>query len=93
MIGLELARKYLEHFTVGELSLEGVHLSFSLELPYRENQRNISCIKEGFCPLRFRKSSRFREDLHVMEVEDRKWILLHPANDAQKELGAALLLL
>jgi len=90
MIVLELKRTYHNAFCTGEFSINGVHLCFSIELPWKDNQQSVSCIPEGFYPIRFRTSPKFSKHLHIPEVKDRKWILIHPANDAQKELKGCI---
>ena len=90
MIVLDLARAYFGEYTIGDLSIDGVHLAHSLELPWQDNRVNVSCIAEGWYPLRFRKSPRFGQHLHVQDVPGRKWILFHAANDARKELRGCI---
>jgi hypothetical protein len=50
------------------------------------NQRRISCIPEGEYVLKKRYSAKFGWHLHVIHVPGRDLILIHPANDAKKEL-------
>jgi len=90
VIVLELNRTYYYGFTTCEFTLNGVHLCFSLELPWRDNQRNISSIPDGFYPIRFRQSAKYKKHLHIQDVENRKWTLIHPANDAKKELRGCI---
>nr|BDD45969.1 hypothetical protein 15 [bacterium] len=51
-----------------------------LELPWRDNKQNISCIPAGeyFCTLR--RSPRFGLTYHVTDVDGRSWILMHGGN-------------
>ena len=83
---VELERTYYPEWTKGLIKINDIILSNSLELPWLENQRNISCIPEGIYPLVRRQSSRFRDHLLIEDVPDRDLILLHPANDASEEL-------
>lgn len=87
---VELARTYYPEWTKGVISIHDVMLSYTLELPWRDNQRNISCIPEGFYPLVERRSARFAHHMLIDQVPNRDLILLHPANDASKELRGCI---
>jgi hypothetical protein len=70
--------------TLGELTihdeLKDCFSCKTLELPWRENKRNISCIPKGEykCVIRF--SDKYGEHFCVQDVEDRDFILIHSAN-------------
>jgi len=51
-----------------------------LELPWRDNKQNISCISEGEYLCRFRISKKFGAVYHITDVEGRTWILTHAGN-------------
>jgi hypothetical protein len=87
---LVLTRVYKSGGANGILTLNGHFVCFTIELPWKENQRNISCIPEGRYALKTRYSTRFKSHLHVQQVEGRSLILLHPANDALKELRGCI---
>lgn len=87
---VEIARTYYPNWTKGLLLINNVIICHTLELPWRNNKRNISCIPEGIYPIGFRKSKRFRKHLIINNVPDRDLILLHPANDAQQELRGCI---
>ncbi len=87
---LILKRSYFEKGTNGALFLNGRLVCFMIELPWRVNKRNISCIPEGRYEVVPRFSPRFRNHLHVLDVPGRSLILIHPANDAQRELEGCL---
>lgn len=87
---LELFRTYFPNGTNGEILLNGVRQCYSIELPWLENQRQISCIPEGTYRLSKRRSVRFGEHLEVCGVKGRSGILVHPANDALKELRGCI---
>ena len=53
---------------------------YSLELPWRENQRNISCIPPGEYITEIRLSPRFGKVYWLKEVPNRSWILTHSGN-------------
>ncbi|ARN70619.1 hypothetical protein BST91_02630 [Nonlabens tegetincola] len=89
-MNLILKRSYFERGTNGALFLNGHLVCFMIELPWRENQRNISCIPEGCFEVVPRFSPRFKNHLHVLDVSGRSLILIHPANDALRELEGCL---
>ena len=83
---LVLTRTYFPEGTQGVLEWNGTIVCYTIELPWLENQRRISCIPEGFYILQQRYSPKFKWHLHLMNVPGRDLILIHPANDANKEL-------
>jgi len=83
---LVLNRTYFSEGTQGVLEWNGTLVCYTIELPWLENQRRISCIPEGEYILQQRLSSKFGWHLHLMNVPGRDLILIHPANDAKKEL-------
>jgi hypothetical protein len=52
----------------------------TLELPWRDNQRSISCIPPGEYLAKTRQSPRFGLTYHVKEVPGRSYILIHSGN-------------
>lgn len=87
---VEIARTYYPEWTKGLLMINDVIICHTLELAWRDNERNVSCIPEGIYPISWRQSSRYREHLLIEDVPDRNYILLHPANDARKELKGCI---
>lgn len=81
-----LCRKYRETQTEGELKIyeeELGELLFScktLELPYRDNERNVSCIPEGVYRVVYRYSKKYKHHLHITGVDGRSLILIHHGN-------------
>ncbi|MBW2962319.1 DUF5675 family protein [Mesonia aestuariivivens] len=51
-----------------------------LELPWKNNQQNISCIPEGIYQVKKRTSPKFGEHFHVLNVPGRSYILIHKGN-------------
>lgn len=82
---LELKRKYMADGTNGVISLKGVPLCKSIELPWKKNMRKMSCIPEGRYLLRLRHSARYGKHLELIDVPGRSLILLHCFNHALKE--------
>ncbi len=87
---LIINREYLEEGTNGELWCGSQLVCHTIELPYRGNQRNLSCIPEGFYFLGLRRSQRFGLHLHIRNVSHREYVLIHPANNAIKELRGCI---
>lgn len=87
---LTLKRQYFSSGTNGILSLDGKEICRTIELPWRGNQRRISCIPEGTYLIRKRYSKKFRWHFELLGVRNRDLILIHPANDALKELNGCI---
>jgi hypothetical protein len=87
---LELIRTYFPNGTNGELYFNGKRLSFTIELPWLHNKPQISCIPEGRYELEKRYSEHFGWHLHLLAVANRSLVLIHPANDAVKELKGCI---
>ena len=85
---------FTENSTIGELFLNGERMADTLELPYKDNQRSISCIPEGEYKVRLRlaRESATRDYLHllVQDVPNRDWILFHRGNSAKDTSGCIL---
>ena len=87
---LHLHRTYFKEGTNGALFYNQRFLGFTIELPWLDNRRNISCIPEGVYTLKPRFSEKFKHHLQLENVSGRSLILIHPANNAQKELRGCL---
>jgi len=87
---LTLTRVYKSGGTNGTLTLNGHFVCFTIELPWKENQRNISCIPEGKYELKPRYSKKIKRHLEVLDVYNRSQILFHPANNALEELEGCI---
>ena len=87
---LVLQRSYHKEGTQGSLFLNDRFLSFTIELPWKDNCRFESCIPEGVYTLEARFSKRFGNHLLVKDVPQRSLILVYPANYAQKELQGCI---
>lgn len=59
---------------------EILHGFCTLELGWNNNKRNISCIPAGEYKIKKRHSSKFKNHFHVLNVPDRKYILIHAGN-------------
>ena len=80
--------------TIGRLFINGESFCDTLENPWLDNQRTISCIPEGQYKVRLRlaRESATRDYLHllVQDVPNRDWILFHRGNTAKDTSGCIL---
>ena len=83
---LVLNRTYFPEGTQGILEWNGTLVCYTIELPWLDNKKRISCVPEGEYILQKRFSPKFKWHLHLMNVPGRDLILIHPANDAKTEL-------
>lgn len=83
---LVLTRTYFHEGTQGTIEWNGTIVCYTIELPWLNNQKRISCIPEGEYVLQKRFSPKFNWHLHLKNVPGRDLILIHPANDAKTEL-------
>ena len=85
---------FSEKSTIGELFLNGERMCNTLELPWKDNQKTISCIPEGVYKVRLRtaRESASRDYLHLLveDVPNRKWVLVHRGNSASDSRGCIL---
>jgi len=85
-VNIILKRRYIREQTLGDasLSIDGkVVLSFkTLELPWLNNKSQVSCIPEGTYKVVTRTSDKYKRHLHIQDVKNRSYILIHPANYA-----------
>ena len=87
---LILQRKYFPEGTNGILRCDGKLICNTIELPWKENVRRVSCIPEGKYFLRKRYSVKFKWHIEIQDVVGRSLILFHPANNALKELNGCI---
>lgn len=87
---LELIRTYDPEGTNGKILYEGRLVTYTIELPWKNNQARVSCIPEGTYELVKRWSPKFGRHWKVMDVPGRKDILIHPANEALRELKGCI---
>jgi Family of unknown function (DUF5675) len=87
---LELIRKYFDEGTNGKILFQERLITYTIELPWKNNQARVSCIPEGKYELVKRWSPKFGRHLQVMNVSGREYILIHPANEALLELKGCI---
>jgi len=85
---------FTKESTIGRLYINGESFCDTLENPWIDNQRNISCIPEGQYKVRLRlpRESATRDYLHllVQDVPNRSYILFHRGNTAKDTSGCIL---
>ena len=59
----------------------------TLELPWKENQKRVSCIPTGEYKVVKRQSEKYKNHFHILDVPNRSYILIHPANYVRQLLG------
>ena len=89
-MNITITRTYYPEGTNGMLYINGVFQCFTIELPWLDNRPRRSCIPEGEYVVAMRWSKKFGEHLLVQAVPRRSLILLHPANDALRELKGCI---
>lgn len=90
MITATLTRiEYLEDRTLGRLDVEGETFA-TLELPWRNNRPNVSCIPNGFYNAALRWSSKYKEHVYIDHVPNRSMILIHNGNYPHQTKGCIL---
>ena len=77
--------------TLGRLFIDGNFQCFTLERPWLNNQRGVSCIPEGTYNGAIQRSPRFKRDLpELLDVPDRDQILIHMGNSPRDTQGCIL---
>ncbi|MBN8836325.1 MAG: hypothetical protein J0I09_03645 [Sphingobacteriia bacterium] len=82
---LELIRTYHPKGTNGALLYQNMLVCNTIELPWHDNQQQISCIPEGRYALRKRYSEHLKWHIELLEVPNRDLILIHSYNNALQE--------
>ena len=87
---LELCRSYFKEGTNGMLYHNQQLQCYTIELPWLNNEPQHSCIPEGTYRLKMRYSTKHKTHMMLAGVKDRALILIHPANNALKELRGCI---
>jgi hypothetical protein len=87
---LTLHRTYFSEGTQGIIEWKYKIVCYTIELPWLQNQRQISCVPEGEYVLQKRFSKKYGWHIQLQNVANRDLILFHPANDALKELKGCI---
>lgn len=76
--------------TRGVLKFNNTVLCHTLELPWRSNEKNNSCIPEGSYPSYKTSSPRFGSCFYIGDVPSRSAILIHAGNSLADTRGCVL---
>lgn len=80
--------------TLGRLfvleSRKPIYNCHTLELPWKNNAFQISCIPTGIYKVVRRYSAKFGHHFHITDVNGRTWILIHAGNYYTDILGCIL---
>ncbi|GGD35401.1 DUF5675 family protein [Flavobacterium orientale] len=87
---LTLKRTYFPKGVNGKLTCDGQLVCYTIELPWNDNARQVSCIPEGEYFIEKRYSSKYRWHMEVKGVPNRDYILFHAANHALTELKGCI---
>ena len=96
MIKLKLIRDHDSgESTIGRLYANEEFICFTLEDPWKENQRRISCIPPGCYKLETKTYGRYHDKYGVpipilRDVPNRSEILIHPGNYSRDTQGCIL---
>lgn len=87
---ITIKRVYFPDFTIGLGGYKGLSF-FTLELPWLDNQVNISCIPKGIYRAKKRISpSKSYEVIEYINVPNRTYIQVHRGNYTSQLLGCQL---
>lgn len=89
---LAIQRETTHPAASGRLSIDGVPECDTLELPWRDNMSQVSCVPPGAYRLAWEGSLRFRrKTIRLKDVPGRWGILIHPANHTSELRGCIAL--
>lgn len=90
VLHIHLRRTYSSKGTNSILYINGEQQGFAIELPWKNNRHQVSCIPEGVYHLAKRNSAKFGNHIQILGVPDRDLVLIHPANNALEELKGCI---
>lgn len=80
----------IDRLTEGEKQTEGlltvyngeekIFNCYTLELPWLDNAKRISCIPKGTYNVEKRQSTKYKHHFHILDVPNRSYILIHQGN-------------
>lgn len=76
--------------TLGVICLDGIPLFFTMEPPYKNNQRNVSCIPTGIYRVVPVVHKEFGQTLLITNVSQRDGIYFHCGNKPTDSKGCIL---
>jgi len=85
---ITIRREALSPCTFGTMQVDGEPFGFTLELPWKGNQSQVSCIPADLYGIAITWSNRWRKPmLEILKVPGRSGIRIHNANFAHELLG------
>jgi len=81
---------YGENLTQGIITSSHLYICDSLELPWKDNQTEISCIPEGVYTIKSEIHPKKGKVIRLFDVPKRSGILIHVGNDVSEILGCIL---
>lgn len=91
---IQIFRVYKENCTIGSGYVkDGGKIRFkfkTLELPWKNNERRVSCIPAGIYHAKKHTSPKFKESFWLQDVPGRSEILIHIGNFTREILGCVL---
>jgi len=63
----------------------------TLELPWKNNKKRISCIPVGDYRVKKRKSQKYGNHFNILDVDNRSYILIHNGNFNHQTKGCVLI--
>lgn len=85
---------FTDKSTIGKLYFDGEFYGHTLELPWKDNEKRVSCIPKGVYEVKKRhtEESKYKyEHLHILDVENREMVLMHVGNYPKNSKGCILL--
>lgn len=91
MVELIRLESHIDRGTVGVIMVDGRVICYTLELPWKDNTRNLSCIPDGEYNISLEYSNKYGLDLwELKDVPGRSEIKIHPGNYLRDILGCVL---
>jgi hypothetical protein len=88
---LKIKRTYKPNCTLGILTSDKFEETlYTLELQWKDNQSNISCIPAGTYNIVKHFSLKFKDCFSVLDVKNRKDVLIHVGNTTKDTHGCIL---
>lgn len=84
---ITIERAYRKNVVTSRVLKDGQFVCFAFELPWRNNQRQISCIPEGTYMAVKQKKQGLGDILRLSSVPGRSGVLVHVANSTKEILG------
>ncbi len=76
--------------TLGKLFYKGKQVAVTLELPFRDNRKGISCVPKGEYKVVRRMSNKYGQHFHLLDVPNRELILIHAGNNFRHTRGCII---